>query len=276
VTIRVGISGVAGRMGVQLVKAIHESPGLSLAAAIARQGSAAVGLDAAVLSGLAPAGLLVGDDLLPALSRLDVLIDFSRAESVAAIADACANAGVAMMTGTTGLDPTTQARIDAAAKKIPVLVSANTSLALNVLLDLVKRAAAALPAAYDIEIFEAHHRHKVDAPSGTALALGDAAAAGRGERLARPAALTGAQSGAQSGARAPGGIGFAVARGGDVVGEHDVRFLGAGEQLRLTHVATDRAIFARGAVAAASWLVGRPPGRYGMADFLFSEQKLAQ
>jgi 4-hydroxy-tetrahydrodipicolinate reductase len=125
-----------------------------------------------------------------------------------------------------------------------------------------------LPDSYDIEIFEAHHRHKLDAPSGTALALGDAAAEGRGESLTRPVNLTGAQSGA----RAAGGIGFSVVRGGDVVGEHDVRFLGAGEQLRLTHIATDRAVFARGALAAALWLVGRSAGRYKMADFLFSKQ----
>jgi 4-hydroxy-tetrahydrodipicolinate reductase len=172
------------------------------------------------------------------------------------------------MVGTTGLDAATQARLDAAASRIPVLVSANTSLALNVLLDLVERAAGALPVSYDIEIFEAHHRHKVDAPSGTALALGDAAARGRGERLPHAPALTGVRPGA----RATTGIGFSVARGGDVVGEHDVRFLGTGEQLRLTHVATDRAIFARGAVAAAAWLVGRAPGRYRMADFLFQKQ----
>jgi 4-hydroxy-tetrahydrodipicolinate reductase len=149
-----------------------------------------------------------------------------------------------------------------------VLVSANTSLALNVLLELVQRAARALPDSYDIEIFEAHHRHKVDAPSGTALVLGEAAAAGRGERLQRPLNLTGKEPGA----RARGGIGFSVVRGGDVVGEHDVRFLGQGEQLRLSHVATDRAIFARGAVAAALWLAKRPAARYKMADFLFDKQ----
>lgn len=255
-------------MGAQLVRAIHEAPDLQLAAALARPGSAAVGHDASVLAGLAPSGILVSSDLPAALRNLDVLIDFSRAEAVAATADACAAAGVALMVGTTGLDAAAQARLDAAASRVPVLVSANTSLALNVLLDLVERAATALPLSYDIEIFEAHHRHKVDAPSGTALALGDAAAAGRGERLHRPVALTGSQQGARS----TGGIGFSVARGGDVVGEHDVRFLGAGEQLRLAHVATDRAIFARGAVAAAAWLVGQPARRYRMADFLFAKQ----
>ncbi|MEO6369050.1 MAG: 4-hydroxy-tetrahydrodipicolinate reductase, partial [Steroidobacteraceae bacterium] len=243
------------------------TPGLQLAAAIDHPGGNAVGKDAGELAGLAPCGVAVGSDLAAALPGLDVMIDFSRADAVARTADSCAAAGVALMIGTTGLDAATLARIAAAATKVPVLRSANTSLALNVLLDLVQRAAGALPAGYDIEILEAHHRHKIDAPSGTALALGEAAAAGRGEQLPRDLTLTGAQPGART-----GGIGFSVVRGGDVVGEHDVRFLGAGEQLRLTHVATDRAVFARGAVAAAAWLVGRPPGYYRMADFLFEKQ----
>jgi 4-hydroxy-tetrahydrodipicolinate reductase len=213
-------------------------------------------------------GVQVTSDIRSAPGSLDVVIDFSRADAVAATAEACAAAGVALMIGTTGLDQATQSRIDKSAGKIPVLVSANTSVALNVLAELVRLASRSLPLEYDIEIFEAHHRHKVDAPSGTALLLGDAAAEGRGQRLERPVSLTGAQGGA----RGAGGIGFSVVRGGDVVGEHDVRFLGTGEQLRLSHVATDRAIFARGALAAASWLVGRPAGRYTMADFLFSKQ----
>jgi 4-hydroxy-tetrahydrodipicolinate reductase len=268
VTTRTGVVGVGGRMGAQLVKAIHDTAGMQLAAAIDHPGGQVIGKDAGSLAGISPCGVVVTGDLGATLAGVDVVIDFSRAEAVAATADACASAGVALMVGTTGLDAATQQRLDAAAGRIPVLVSANTSLALNVLLDLVERAAGALPPGYDIEIFEAHHRHKVDAPSGTALVLGEAAARGRAERLPRPPVLTGAQQGA----RATGGIGFSVARGGDVVGEHDVRFLGAGEQLRLTHVATDRAIFARGAVAAAAWLVGRPPGRYRMADFLFQKQ----
>jgi 4-hydroxy-tetrahydrodipicolinate reductase len=268
VTIRVGVVGVAGRMGAQLVKAVHEAPGLTLAAAIDRRDSAAMGSDAGVLAGLAANGVLVQDDLRAALKSVDVVVDFSRADAAASSVDACVAARVAMMIGTTGLDATTLAAIDRAAQHIPILVSANTSLALNVLLDLVQRAARALPTGYDIEIIEAHHRHKVDAPSGTALVLGEAAAAGRGESLPRPIAPTGSQPGA----RTEGGIGFAVVRGGDVVGEHEVRFLGAGEQLRMTHIATDRAIFARGAVAAAAWLVGRSPGRYQMADFLLPKQ----
>ena len=262
-SVRVGVVGVAGRMGLELVRAIAAEPAAQLAAAIDRAGGKAIGQDAGSLAGGAPCGVLVGTELNAVLRDVDVIIDFSRAEAVGSTAQACAKAGVPLMIGTTGLDSDTQQQIDTAAARIPLLVSANTSLALNVLLELVRRAAEALPAGYDIEIFETHHRRKVDAPSGSALALGEAAAAGRGEPLQRPVGLTGAQPGPRG-----GGIGFAVARGGDVVGEHEVRFLGEGEQLRLAHVATDRAIFARGALAAALWLVGRAPQRYRMADFL--------
>jgi 4-hydroxy-tetrahydrodipicolinate reductase len=265
---KVGIVGVAGRMGAELVKAVRNSPQVELMAAVDRPNGDALGKDAGELAGGPRLGVQVSAGLKSSLANLDVVIDFSSASAVSATADACAAAGVALLVGTTGLDAQTQQRLDAASTKVPVLVSANTSLALNVLLELVQRAARALPVSYDIEIFEAHHRHKVDAPSGTALALGDAAAAGRDEQLNRPVALTGAAPGK----RDTGGIGFSVARGGDVVGEHDVRFLGTGEQLRLSHVATDRAIFARGAVAAATWLAGRPAGRYRMADFLFDKQ----
>ncbi len=267
-SVRVGVVGIGGRMGAELVKALRNSGDARLVAAIDRPGGRALGQDAGTLAGLPPLGVAVSTDLRSRLAGLDVAIDFSRADAVGATADACAAAGVALLVGTTGLDAATQQRLDAAATRAPVLVSANTSLALNVLLELVQRAARALPPGYDIEIFESHHRHKVDAPSGTALALGDAAAAGRAEHLQRPVSLTGAQSGA----RRDGGIGFSVMRGGDVVGEHDVRFLGQGEQLRLAHVATDRAIFARGALAAALWLVKQPHGRYQMSDFLFQKQ----
>ena len=168
------------------------------------------------------------------------------------------------MLGTTGLGSDAESAVAKAAREIPLIVAANTSLALNLLLELVRRAAQALPVSYDIEIFEAHHRHKVDSPSGTALALAKAAADGRGEQLPATARPTGVQPGP----RETGSIGFSVVRGGDVVGEHEVRFLGSGEQLKLGHVATDRTIFARGALTGAVWLVGKPPGRYKMADVL--------
>lgn len=266
-TVRVGIVGVAGRMGAELVKAVGTEGRAVLAAAIARPGGSAIGKDSGTLVGRHANGIPVTADLQSVIKDLDVVIDFSRAEAVGATADICAEAGVALMIGTTGLTAETRAQIGQAARKIPVLVSANTSLALNVLLELVRRASQALPDSYDIEIVEAHHRHKVDAPSGTALVLGDAAAAGRGATLSRPVSLSGSVPGARG-----AGIGFSVVRGGDVVGEHDVLFLGAGEQLRLSHIATDRAIFARGALAAALWLVGRPANSYQMADFLFEKQ----
>lgn len=268
-SIRVGIIGATGRMGHALIRAVHASTSAQLGAAIARGGHPSVGADAfamAGLAGLAGGAVRVSDDLSRALPTLQVAIDFSRAGNVASSAAACAAAGVALLVGTTGLDAEAHAALDAAATRVPVLLAPNTSLALNVLLELVQRAARALPPGYDIEVIESHHRHKVDAPSGTALALGAAAAAGRGLDPAR-AAITGTQP------RPRGeGIGYAVVRGGDVVGEHDVRFLGPGEQLRLLHVATDRAIFAQGAVAAAAWLSAQPPGRYKMSDFLFGDQ----
>lgn len=268
-TVKVGIVGVGGRMGVELVRALARISDARLVAAVDRPGSDALGKDAAELAGIPATGTKVCSDLKAVLAGLDVVIDFSTASAVAATAESCAAAGVPLLVGTTGLDERASKQLDEAARRIPVLVSANTSLALNVLLELVQRAARALPTGYDIEIFEAHHRHKVDAPSGTALALGEAAAAGRGERLDRPVNLTGAAAGA----RGLGGIGFSVVRGGDVVGEHDVRFLGQGEQLRLSHVATDRAVFARGAIAAALWLIKRPKGRYKMADFVLEDQQ---
>lgn len=266
--VKVGVVGVTGRMGAALLRALGEAADMRLAAAITRAGSPAVGRDAALLVGAAPGGVIVGDDLAAALPGLDVVIDFSRAGATAAHAAGCAAARVPLLVGTTGLDAGARQALEEAARAIPVLLSANTSLGLNVLIELVRQAAAALPVDFDIEIFETHHRHKVDAPSGTALVLGEAAAQGRGEKLPAPVSL----SGSSPGARSTGGIGFAVARGGDVVGEHEVRFLGQGEQLRLGHVATDRTIFARGALATARWLHRQPAGRYQMADFLFQKQ----
>ena len=255
-TLRVALIGVTGRMGQALLAALPQFPQLTLHAAVTNEGHPDVG---SLVHGVA-----ISTDLPAALQGADVAIDFSSAAVASQHLQACANAGVALLMGTTGLAAEVQAQIDAAALRIPVIVAANTSLALNVLLALVRRAAAALPADYDIEIFEAHHRHKVDAPSGTALALGRAAADGRGVSL--PQDIT--PTGSAPGPRLPGSIGFAVVRGGDVVGEHDVRFLGQGEQLHLGHVATDRSIFARGALTGALWLAAQPPGRYEMSDVL--------
>lgn len=261
---RLALVGASGRMGQALVRALPDFPGLRLVAAVTHEGSAALGRDAGAHAGVAPVGVNLASDLPAAVRAAEVVVDFSRAGALPATLEACAGAGRALVVGTTGYEPAVAARFEAVAARIPLLVAANTSLALNVLLALVRQAAAALPPGYDIEIVESHHRHKVDAPSGTALALGRAAAAGRGEALPHAPALTGSAPGPRS----EGGIGFAVVRGGDVVGEHDVRFLGPGEQLRLSHIATDRAIFARGALTAAAWLAGRTPGLYGMADVL--------
>jgi 4-hydroxy-tetrahydrodipicolinate reductase len=261
---KVTIIGATGRMGQALVRALAEVPALTLHGAVTRSGDPEAGRDAGDLAGRGPLGLRIGTDVAAALQGADVAIDFSSGQVTGANARACAEARVPLMLGTTGFDAAAEAALEEAAKVIPLIVAANTSLALNVLLELVRQAAQALPVSYDIEIFEAHHRHKVDAPSGTALALATAAAQGRGERLPERPQPTGVTAGP----RLPGHIGFSVVRGGDVVGEHDVRFLGSGEQLRLSHVATDRTIFARGALTGAAWLVGKAPGRYKMADVL--------
>jgi len=260
---RICLVGATGRMGLAISRALDERADLALVAAIARPGHAALGRDLGALSGGKKWGVAITDALAAGIEAADVVIDFSHHSHVAATVDACVAGSRALVLGTTGYGEEASRKLVDAAARIPLLVAANTSLALNVLLALVRSAAAALPESYDIEIVETHHRRKVDAPSGTALALG--AAAGEGRSLAPAGAEI---TGSRPGPRETGPIGYAVSRGGDVVGEHEVRFLGLGEQLRLSHIATDRAIFARGALAAARWLVGRPAGRYSMGDVL--------
>jgi 4-hydroxy-tetrahydrodipicolinate reductase len=194
-----------------------------------------------------------------------VAVDFSAAEAVGAHARACAAAGVPLLVGTTALQPDCLADLDRAAASIPVLVAPNTSLGVGVLAELVRAAGRALPGSYDVEIHEAHHRMKRDAPSGTALKLGEIVAAARSQNLADVAVYD--RHGVQA-PRVPGSIGFSVLRAGDIVGEHTVVFAGTGERLEITHRATDRDVFARGALRAAQWLVGRPPGLYSMQDVL--------
>lgn len=201
-------------------------------------------------------------EFFPNSASGDVVIDFSRPELCRRSLEFAVERRVPMVIGTTGIDDELQRRIDIAAEKIPVCQAANFSLGVNLLLDLVARAAVGLPPGFDIEVSELHHRWKVDAPSGTALALGRAAAAARGLDHDRVARVRG------DGVRAAGEIGYQVARGGDVPGEHTVCFFGDGERLEFTHRATDRAIFARGALHAARWLVGQPPGLYSMRDVL--------
>jgi 4-hydroxy-tetrahydrodipicolinate reductase len=264
--VRAVIIGVSGRMGCSLVQAVRQRADFALAAAIAPTASAAIGRDAGELAGGGPLGVAVSADLPAALAVADVAIDFSHPHAAAAHLAACRAAGTPLLLGTTGLEAALDGPLEEAARRIALLVAPNTSLGITLLLELVRSAARALPEDFDIEILETHHRLKRDAPSGTALALGRAA--GEGRRLDPEAALAGAGA-SRGGPRPAGQIGFGVLRGGDVAGEHDVRFLGAGEQLVLGHRATDRAVFARGALTAALWLAQQPPGRYGMRDILF-------
>ncbi len=251
-------------MGRAVIAAAQTHSGLVISAALEHAGSTALGTDSGELAGIGRNGIAVGEDLDAALATGQVLIDFTDAASTLPHLEACARAGVAALICTTGLAPEVYRRADELAQRIPVLIAANTSLGVTLLAELVRQAAQSLPAEFDIEIIEAHHRHKKDAPSGTALALGRAAAEGRGQSLEHSARWS--RHGVAP--RADGEIGFAVVRGGDIVGDHSVLFAGPAERLVLSHQATDRVIFARGAVAAAGWLATRPAGRYQMRDFI--------
>jgi 4-hydroxy-tetrahydrodipicolinate reductase len=264
---RVGVmvAGASGRMGRMLVTALAEHPRLRLSGALERPGHPWGGQDLGTAQGLAPLGVAVADDPAAALTGAAVAIDFTAPEATLALARAAADAGTALVIGTTGFTPGQIAELDTLARRIPIVRAGNMSLGVNLMVALTRRVAAALGPDYDIEIVEAHHRLKVDAPSGTALMLGRAAAQGRG--LEESAARLPPRDGI-TGTRPAGGIGYAVVRGGDIVGEHDVIFAGPGERLVLRHVASDRMLFARGALAAAEWVAGRAPGAYDMADVL--------
>jgi 4-hydroxy-tetrahydrodipicolinate reductase len=262
---RLVVTGAAGRMGKMLVKSIAETPGLVLSAAIERADSPALGQDAGVLAGLGPTGVKVSDDPLAAMLSADGVIDFSTPAATVAMAALAAQARIAHIIGTTGLSEDDLGTLAAAARHAPIVRSGNMSLGVNLLARLVRDAARALGQDFDIEIVEMHHRMKVDAPSGTALLLGEAAAEGRGLAL-REHSERGRDG--VTGARKPGAIGFASLRGGTVVGDHSVIFAGNGERLVLSHHAEDRVLFARGALKAALWARGRKPGLYAMADVL--------
>jgi 4-hydroxy-tetrahydrodipicolinate reductase len=264
---RVVVIGVTGRMGRELLRAAPSFPQLLITGAIASPASLALGRDAGEVAGVGTTNLMVSNDLSRALAEADVAIDFSHAAATSETLSACRAARRPLLIGTTGYAPELETELQQAAREIALLVTANTSVGVALLMELTRRAAQALPATFDVDILELHHRGKLDAPSGTALALGWAAAAARGARLPRkkPAPAT-AEGPAQP--RREGEIGFASVRAGDIVGEHTVLFTGTGEELRLTHRANDRAIFARGALAAALWLAPRPPGRYDMTDFI--------
>ena len=261
----VAVLGVNGRMGRCLVRSIRESADLTLSGALASPNSSALGRDAGDVAEAGPIGITVTADRVEALAGADVAIDFTLPGAVVENLEAAAARQVPMVIGTTGLQETAQAAIRRLSHGLPVLVAPNMSLGVNLLFSLVDRAATALGEDYDIEVFEAHHRNKVDAPSGTALRIAEIAAGARGRLLADVGIHTRA---GQTGPRPRGGIGFAVIRGGDIVGEHRVTYAGIGESLEIAHRATDRMTFAYGAVTAARWIIGRPPGLYGMADVL--------
>ncbi|WP_027155024.1 4-hydroxy-tetrahydrodipicolinate reductase [Mesorhizobium sp. WSM2561] len=260
------VVGAAGRMGQALIRAIHTIPGARVAGAIERAGSPHLGKDAGELAGIGTIGVVIGDDPLPAFARADGVLDFTSPAATVEFAGYAAQARIAHVIGTTGCSADDNAKIAAAARHATIVKSGNMSLGVNLLAVLVEQAARALDADdFDIEILEMHHRHKVDAPSGTALLLGEAAAAGRGIDLDGNSVRS---RDGHTGVRRTGSIGFATLRGGSVVGDHSVLLAGTGERITLAHHAEDRAIFARGAVKAALWARGRKPGLYSMRDVL--------
>jgi 4-hydroxy-tetrahydrodipicolinate reductase len=265
--VRTVITGVTGRMGSTLLRLARNAPEISLVGATARQGSSAVGQDAGLAARLSePLGLAVEGDLGRAIEAggAQVVIDFTSAEASVAHARLCAVRGVPMVIGSTGLGPEARAEVAACAKSIPVVLAPNTSVGVNVVIQIAAELARVLGEGFDVEVVETHHRMKKDAPSGTALKLAEVLASALGRTSED---LTFERHG-QIGARPAREIGVQTLRGGDVVGEHTVFFLGDGERIELTHRATSRDQFAKGALRAAGWVVARRPGLYDMADVL--------
>jgi len=259
------ITGASGRMGQMLIGQVSASDRVHLAAAVERAGHAWVGQDIGVAMGGAAVGVFVTDDPAAAMKDAQAVIDFTAPEATLAFAKVAAAAGVVHVIGTTGMSDAQITGLDAPSKQTVIVRAGNISLGVNLLTQLTKRVAAALDADFDIEVIEAHHNQKVDAPSGTALMLGEAAAEGRGVALAD---VSDRGRDGITGARKRGDIGFTAIRGGDIVGEHDVMFAAAGERIILRHIASDRAVFARGAIKAALWGQGKPAGAYDMLDVL--------
>jgi 4-hydroxy-tetrahydrodipicolinate reductase len=258
------IAGASGRMGRMLIETVLASPGDSLVGALDQPGSPALGQDASAFLGRS-SGVFISADLDASLAGADVLIDFTRPAGTLAHLAACRRHGSRVVIGTTGFDEAGQAAIAEAARELPIVFAANMSVGVNVTIKLLQMAAAALATGYDVEIVEAHHRHKVDAPSGTALAMGEAIAAAQGKSLKDCAVY--AREG-HTGERRPGSIGFAAVRGGDIVGDHQVMFIGDGERIEVTHRSNSRQGYAQGSLRAAHFLAGRAPGLYGMDDVL--------
>ena len=260
------VVGAGGRMGQTLIRTIHEMEGVKLAGAVERAGSPALSRDAGELAGLGPLGILITDDPLAAFAKADGVLDFTTPAASVEFAGYAAQARIVHVIGTTGFSAEDDAKIAAAARHATIVKSGNMSLGVNLLATLVKQAAKALGADdFDIEVLEMHHRYKVDAPSGTALLLGRAAAEGREINLDDSSVRV---RDGHTGPRETGSIGFATLRGGSVVGEHSVILAGTGERIVLSHQAEDRSIFARGAVKAALWARDKKPGAYSMLDVL--------
>lgn len=260
------VVGAAGRMGQSLIRAIAEVDGVHLAGAIERDGSDAIGRDSGEVAGLEANDVAITADALPVFARADAVLDFTTPAATLEFAELAAQARIVHVIGTTGMGESDEAKLHAASRHSRIVKSGNMSLGVNLLSVLVRQAARALDAGdWDIEVLEMHHRHKVDAPSGTALLLGEAAAEGRGISLNENSVRV---RDGHTGAREAGSIGFATLRGGSVVGEHSVLLAGEGETIEITHKATDRSIFARGAVRAALWARHQKPGYYSMLDVL--------
>lgn len=262
---KVVITGAAGRMGQALIAALGTCSDLQLHGAVERAGHPDVGRDVGELAGVGRLGLPLGDSLVQALEGADAVVDFSRAEAALAHAELCREAGCAMVIGTTGLDAEGRRRLAATSEAVPVVFAPNMSVGVNLCFKLAEIAARVLGEDCDIEIIEAHHRHKVDAPSGTALRLGEVVAGALGRELAE-CAVYGREG--HTGERDGRTIGFATVRGGDIVGDHTVLYAGTGERVEITHRAGSRLNFANGALRAVRWLQGRGPGLYDMQDVL--------
>jgi 4-hydroxy-tetrahydrodipicolinate reductase len=268
-TMKIAVTGAAGRMGRELIRAIHAQEGCTLGGALEQEGSLALGQDAGLLAGLGKLGVVITDDPLDVFVKVDAVLDFTVPAATVEFAGLAANARIVHVIGTTGVNAEQDAAIVAAARHATIIRSGNMSLGVNLLTALTRKVAEALDADFDIEVLEMHHRHKIDAPSGTALMLGRAAAEGRSVKLDDVSVRS---RDGHTGARKRGDIGFATLRGGSVVGEHSVIFAADGERIELTHLAADRGIFARGAVKAALWGRGKPPGLYSMMDVLGLDQ----
>jgi 4-hydroxy-tetrahydrodipicolinate reductase len=262
---KIAVMGAAGRMGRELVRVIAAEPGCSVSGGTESKGSEALGQDLGLLAGIGQLGVTASDDVDKVIADCDALVDFTSPPATVAFAKLAAQHGKIHVIGTTGFDAAQEAAIKEAAKGAVIVKAGNMSLGVNLLVAVTKKVAAALGEDFDVEIVEMHHRMKVDAPSGTALMLGRAAAEGRGVELEEKSVRS---RDGHTGARRRGDIGFATLRGGSVVGDHTVLFAGDGERIELSHRAADRGIFARGAIKAAMWGKGRDPGVYAMTDVL--------